>query len=62
MKKKKEILEEAAKCNKAANIEKENGHYMSWQQLLTREKALLWCLSMEKGEMIYGKRNNRKRN
>lgn len=48
MKKKEEILMEAAKCNKAAREALEAGYYMSWQQLLTREKALLWCLGMEK--------------
>lgn len=50
MKSKEEILREAAKCNKAAEIAKENGYYMSWQQLATREKALLWCLGIDKYE------------
>lgn len=44
MKSKEEILREAARSRKAAENAKENGHYMSWQQLLTREKALLWCV------------------
>lgn len=47
MKNKNEILKEAARCHKAANEAKEYGYYMSWQQLLTREKALLWCLDLE---------------
>lgn len=48
MRDKDEILREAAKCHKEAIIAKENGYYMSWQQLLTREKALLWCLNIDK--------------
>lgn len=44
MKDKEEILKEAARCRKAAEIAKESGYYVSWQQLLTREKALLWCI------------------
>ena len=47
MKSKDEILREAAKSHKAAEIAKENGYYMSWQQLVTREKALLWCIGEE---------------
>ena len=48
MKNKAEILKEAARCHKAAEIAKENGYYMSWQQLCTKEKTLLWCLDIEK--------------
>lgn len=43
-----EILNEAFKCHKSAKIHFENGNYMAWQQLLTKEKALLWCIDMEK--------------
>lgn len=44
MKNKEEIIREAARCHKAAEEAKEKGYYMSWQQLCTREKALLWCI------------------
>ena len=49
MKSKNEILKEVARCRKASELAKENGHYMSWQQLVTREKALLWCIDFEVG-------------
>lgn len=48
MKSVEEILNEAFKCHKSAKIHFENGNYMAWQQLLTKEKALLWCIDMEK--------------
>ena len=48
MKNKEEILKEAARCHKAAEIAKENGYYMRWQQICTKEKTLLWCLDIEK--------------
>lgn len=35
------ILREAARTHKAAENTKENGWYMSWQQLSNREKTLL---------------------
>lgn len=48
MKSVEEILNEAFKCHKSAKIHFENGNYMAWQQLLTKEKTLLWCIDMEK--------------
>lgn len=55
MKKKEEILKEAARSRKAAEQELEMGHYMSWQKLLSRENALLWCL--EKEGCVYERHN-----
>ena len=49
MKSREEIINEAVKCRKIAEEASENGYYMKWQQYLTREQALLWCIDDEKG-------------
>ena len=49
MRKKQEIIDEAIRCRKIAEGAAEDGYYMKWQQYLTREKALLWCITDKKG-------------
>ncbi len=49
MRKKQEIIDEIINCKKQAEIACENGYYMKWQQLLTREQALVWCIDDKKG-------------